>query len=90
MPLLLQGSLLTTLSKASSADQDRLLDSAWGIFADNTGDFATWVKLAATSRALLPALLAAAVPVIVAFFSSRLDVILKGGGELLLCRRRRR
>merc|ERR1719341_2256969 len=82
-----QASLLTTVSLASSNDQRRLLDSAWGILVDDTGDFSPRIKLAATSRVLLPALLAAAVPVIIAYYSSRLDIILKGmsasprGGE---------
>ena len=85
--MLLQASLLNTVSMASSTDQHRLLNSAWGILADNTGDFAPRIKLATTSRALLPALLAAAVPVIITFYSSKLDIILKGisatprGGE---------
>ena len=85
--LFLQGTLLTTMSSASSTDQHRLLDSVWGILIDDSGDFAPRIKLAATSRALLPALLSASVPVIITFYSSRLDTILRAvaasprGGE---------
>ena len=54
-----------------------MLQVPWAIFADTSGQFSPAVQLATVSRFLLPALLASSVPVLVTFYTSRLDLVLK-------------
>lgn len=83
----LQQAVLSTMATVTPEHQARLLDVLWTIFVDATGQFSSLVKAATVSRFLLPALLAASVPVTITFYTGRLAALLKGvstspkGGE---------
>ena len=76
----LQQSLLSTLSLASPAAQALLLQEPWAVLTSH--QYSASVKLAATSRVLLPCLLAASVPSLLTFYLAKLEYLLRGASAL--------